>query len=114
VELIDFPDGVGPCIGPITSKKLYGDFTAFARKAKAHYANPTPPSPPSKPISKKAKGKEGHINQAGLDSARSLAKALGGTTATAASDELGWMREVYDDFRIAFKLASNGGFVVFC
>ena len=37
VELIDFPDGVGPIIGPKTSAKLYADFVAFASKARKHY-----------------------------------------------------------------------------
>jgi hypothetical protein len=29
-------------------------------------------------------------------------------------DDFGGMQEVYGDFRTAFKLASNGGFVMFC
>jgi hypothetical protein len=42
VELIDFPDTDGGAIGPITSAKLYGDFVAFASKARSYYAKSTP------------------------------------------------------------------------
>jgi len=116
VELIDFPDGVGPVIGPKTSAKLHGDFVAFATKARKHYANPTPlesPRPPT-PTTGKERVKNSNENQAGLDAPKSLAQALGGSLATSGSDDLGWMQEVYDDFRSAFKLASTGGFVLFC
>jgi hypothetical protein len=30
------------------------------------------------------------------------------------SRDFRWMQEVYDDFRMAFELASNGGLVLFC
>ena len=115
VELVDFPDSVGPCIGPMTSKKLYGDFAAFARRAKEYYAKPNSLRPQSSvPISTRAKGKKSRINQAGLHSAAQLANAVGGGLASVDSDDLAWMQEVYDDFRKAFRLASNGGFVMFC
>ena len=42
VELITFPDTGGGAIGPITSAKLYGDFVAFAAKARRYYATSTP------------------------------------------------------------------------
>ena len=115
MELVDFPDSVGPCIGPMTSKKLYGDFAAFARRAKEYYAKPNSLRPQSSvPISTRAKGKKSRINQAGLHSAAQLANAVGGGLASVDSDDLAWMQEVYDDFRKAFRLASNGGFVMFC
>ena len=53
------------------------------------------------------------MNEARLDSARSLAQAVGGAL-TGISDDFRWMQEVYDNFRSAFKLASDGGFVMFC
>lgn len=114
VELIDFPDGVGPVIGPKTSAKLHGDFVAFAAKAKKHYANPTPLEPPPTPTTGTKRVKKSKEYEAGLDAAKSLAQTLGGSLATSGSCDLGWMQEVYDDFRSAFKLASNGGFVLFC
>jgi hypothetical protein len=112
VELIDFPDGAGPVIGPKTSAKLHGDFVAFAATARRHYANPTPLQPPSPPTPKR--GKNRHVNQAGLEDARSLAEVLGGTVTAVDADDLGWMQEVYSNFRRAFKIASDGGFVIFC
>jgi hypothetical protein len=114
VELIDFPDTVGPCIGPKSSKKLHSEFVAFARKARAYYANTAPPCPPSKLTSNKATSRKGHANQLGLTNAREFAQALGAVMPTPASDDLSWIQEVYDNFLAAFRLASNGGFVMFC
>jgi hypothetical protein len=114
VELIDFPDGVGPVIGPKTSAKLHSDFVAFAAKSKKYYAHPTPLES-SVPTPKKGKAAKKHyINEAGLEDAQRAAEALGGTLPTIDLDNLGWMQEVYDDFRKAFKIASDGGFVMFC
>jgi hypothetical protein len=40
---------------------------------------------------------------------------LGGTLVDGDDDgEPGWMWEVYRDFRRALKLASDGGFILFC
>ena len=99
----------------MTSKKLYGDFAAFARRVKEYYAKPKLLRPQSPvPISTRAKRKKSRTNQAGLHSAARLANALGGGLASVDSDDLAWMQKVYDDFRKAFKLASNCGFVMFC
>jgi hypothetical protein len=108
VELIDFPDGVGPIIGPKTSVKLYADFVAFATRAKKHYLKRPAQEPPSSARMKR------HINQTGLSTAEEVAGALGGTLMGASEgDDMAWMWEVYRGFRRAFKLASDGGFVSF-
>ena len=115
VELIDFPDGVSPVIGPETSAKLHNDFVSFAAKAKRHYRTATPLELPSLPTgTKKKKANKYHENQAGLHAAKNLARALGMSLTTYESHGLAWMQEVYSNFRRAFKVASDGGFVVFC
>jgi hypothetical protein len=129
VELIDLPDVVGPIIGSKTSAKLYTDFAAFASRARRHYvtraadttssarANSLPTDivagGPARrhPSARRVKR---HINQAGLSAAEELVGALGGTLVGAGEGEdMGWMWEVYRNFRRAFKLASDSGFVAF-
>jgi len=131
VGLIDFPDVVGPIIGPKTSAKLYADFVALASRARRHYL--TRPAgrasssahtelPPIDIVTSGSARRPGsparakrHINQAGLSAAEEVAGALGGTMMGAGEGEdMAWMWEVYRDFRRAFKLASDGGFVAFC
>jgi len=66
------------------------------------------------PYALRAKGKEIKINQSGLDCARRMAKAIGGTLTTDSSNgDIRWMQKFYDDFRAVFKLASNGRCVKF-
>ena len=111
-ELIDFPDGVGPIIGPKTSAKLSADFVAFASKAQRHYQIPSIHVPAQRSKRLTAKSKR-HVNRAGLSSAEEVAKALGGLMPAPESEDRTWMWEIYRDFRRAFRLASNRGFVAF-
>ena len=60
----------------------------------------------------KAKSKRS-INQAGLSSVEELATALGGVMKATESEDRTWMWGIYRDFRRAFRLASNRGFVAF-
>jgi hypothetical protein len=110
VELINFPDTVGPCIGPITSKKLHADFVAFASKAKKHLPSALRRLARSQPKPHLKK----HANRAGLADTEELTKAIGGVIlSTSEETDRPWMWELYCDFRYAFKLASNDGFVSF-
>ena len=112
VELIDFPDSVGPIIGPKTSAKLHADFVAFASKAKKYYQTPSVQMPAQGSKKLKAKSKQS-INRAGLSSVDELTTAMGGVMKATESEDRTWMWEIYRDFRRAFKLASNRGFVAF-
>ena len=111
-ELIDFPDGAGPIIGPKTSAKLYADFVAFASKAKRHYQTPSiqMPAQGSKRLTAKSRR---HVNRAGLSSAEEVVKALGGVMQVPEEEDRTWMWEIYLGFRRGFKLASDDGFVAF-
>ena len=75
-DLIDFPDGAGPIIGPKTSAKLYADFVAFASKAKRHYQTPSiqMPAQGSKRLTAKSRR---HVNRAGLSSAEEVGQGSG-------------------------------------
>ena len=110
VELIDFPDGVGPTIGPTTSAKLYDDFLAFSAKAKKHFLAPSAEAPPKQTKRSRAKP---NCNRAGASAAEGLAKSLGENITNRETDDRSWMWKVYRDFRRAFKLARDGGFVTF-
>jgi len=114
VELITFPDTGGGAIGPITSAKLYGDFVAFASRARRYYATAIP-NEFSPPRSNKLSVKDNpHRNRAGLAAVLGLAEALGGTVSGCDEGEnLDWMWASYRAFRRAFRLASNAGIVVF-
>ena len=115
VELIDFPDATDGTIGPITSAKLHDDFVALASAARTHYAKhcvtrPRPSRFKKRPVAKD----KPRFNRAGLSAALGLAQALGGTvTGSEEGEDLGWMWKSYRDFRRAFKLAQDGGFVLF-
>jgi hypothetical protein len=112
VELIDFTDSVGPIIGPKTSAKLYADFVAFASTAKKHYRNS--PVQAAARRSKRGSKPKRHLNEAGLASAEMVSKAVAGRIAKQHADaNMMWMWDIYRDFRRAFKLASNRGFVLF-
>ncbi len=114
VELINFPDTDGGAIGPVTSAKLYGDFVTFAPRAKRYYAasNPNVFNPPQV-NSRSAKDKT-HRNRMGLSSVVALAQSLGGTVSGwDEGEDLDWMWQSYREFRRAFRLAKNAGFVVF-
>ncbi len=114
VGLIDFPDAGGGAIGRITSAKLYGDFVAFASKARRYYATSTP-NEFSLPRSNKQSVKDKpHRNRAGLAAVLDLAQSLGGSvTGWDEGESLDWMWKSYRDFRRAFRLAKNDGFVLF-
>jgi len=86
-ELINKPLGVGPTFGPITSEKLYRDFAAHARRARRHFSKPRQPET---------------MNPAGAES-----------NVDAENIDMSWMWEVYCDFRTAFRIARDSGFVYF-
>jgi hypothetical protein len=115
VELINFPDtGGGGAIGPITSAKLYGDFVAFASKARRYYA--TPPALPADPFGgdQQLQIDKPHRDRTGLTAVVEMAASLGGTVPGLDEGEnLDWMWESYQQFRRAFRLAKNAGIVVF-
>ncbi len=115
VELIDFPDGVGPSIGPKTSAKLHADFVYFASKAKRHFLSPPQrKASTEQPTQAKQKPRK-HVQRAGLSAVEEFAEAIGGMVADAEEPvDISWMWEVYRDFRRAFKLASGNGFLSFC
>ncbi|MGP0069714.1 MAG: hypothetical protein ACLQGP_39700 [Isosphaeraceae bacterium] len=114
VELIRFQDTECGVIGPITSAKLYDDFVAFAARAKRYFATSTPnvfslPQVEPEP----SKGKP-HRNRIGLSNVVELVKALDGTEPEwDEGKNLDWMWESYQQFRRAFRLAKDAGFVVF-
>jgi hypothetical protein len=114
VELITFPDAGGGTIGPLTSAKLYGDFVTFALRAKRYYATSIPnvfSAPQFNPQSAKDKT---HRNRMGLSAVVELPQSLGGTvTGWDEGKNLDWMWESYQQFRRAFRLAKNAGFVAF-
>ena len=113
VELVDFPDCGVFTIGPKTAAKLHADFVAFARKARRHFLTEKVSAAPKS----EKRRREGHYS-AGLEAARAVVKAIGGfIPGEFTPQETGcaqWMWEAYCDFRKAFKLASNDGFVSFC
>ena len=114
VELIDFPNADGGAIGPITSAKLYGDFVAFASKARRYYAKSTPNAPGPPPVNKQSVKDKPHRNRLGLSAVLGLAQSLGGTvTGWDEGEDLDWMWESYQKFWRAFRLAKNAGFVLF-
>jgi hypothetical protein len=113
VELIGFPDTCGGAIGPVSSAKLYGEFVAFAPKAKRYFAAFTP-NVFSPPQMKKRSERDPHRNRTGLSSVVELTQALGGNEIEWDEGEnLDWMWESYRGFRRALRLARNGGLVVF-
>jgi hypothetical protein len=115
VELISMPDTFdGTAIGPLTSGKLHGDFAAFASRARQHYSQPAIRRPAGKSAEKRPGNDNRSIKRYGLASARGLAQSL--EADVCGCDEGGdfkWMWQVYRDFRKAFQLAKNGGFVSF-
>ncbi len=114
VELIAFPDTGGGAIGPITSAKLYGDFAAFASKARRYYATSTPNEFSTARSSKQSVKDKLHRNRAGLAAVSELAESLDGSASKwDEGDNLDWMWESYRAFRRAFRLASNAGIVAF-
>lgn len=116
VELIAMPDmSDGNAIGPLTSAKLYGDFAAFAARARRYYAMPASRRLAQSRQLTQPKG-EGHlVKRHGMASAMDFSEAIGGTFCTADEDgDIGWMWEVYRDFRKVFQLARNAGLVLFC
>jgi len=114
VELILVPDTGGGAIGPVTSAKLYGDFAAFASKARRYYATSTTNefSPPRS--NKQSVKDKPRRNRAGLAAVSELVTAQGGSASQwDEGDNLDWMWDSYRAFRRAFRLASNAGLVAF-
>jgi len=97
-ELIGFVGGMGSAIGSITSAKLHDDFRQFASMARRHYLAPQAATEASTST----------VESEGMGKEQPESPILTGV------NDLTWMWEVYRDFRKAFKLASNGGFVLFC
>jgi hypothetical protein len=87
VELIDFPDADNAAIGPKTAGKLHADFVTFAAKAKKHFVR--------RRAALGTLDRKRHRNDS-------------------TDTDIDWMWDVYRDFRSAFKLARNDGFVTFC
>ena len=114
VELITFPDTGGGAIGPITSAKLYGDFVAFAAKAKRYYATSTPNVfGPPQVDARSAKDKT-HGKRMGLSAVVALTESLfEDEFEWDEGEDLDWMWDSYCQFRRAFRLAKNSGLVVF-
>jgi hypothetical protein len=98
VELIRFVGGMGSAIGSMTSAKLHDDFRQFASMARRHYLAPHAATEAS----------TSKVESEGMGKEQPESPILPGV------NDLTWMWEVYRDFRKAFKLASNGGFVLFC
>jgi hypothetical protein len=115
VELIDFPDGVGPVIGPKTSAKLFDDFAEFASKAKRHFLSGALSEEAAAKQKRRKRTQKNQMNCAGLVSTAKLVRKMGIVPVKSEDGaDLDWMWEVYRDFRRAFKLASDRGFVQFC
>ncbi len=115
VELIDFPDSVGPVVGPKTSAKLASDFDQFASKFRKHILYPPESGETPTDSTFLARMKRNREKCAGFLNETKLARALGGTPLN--PEELidfDWMWSVYRGFRRAFKLARDRGFVRFC
>jgi hypothetical protein len=113
-ELIAFADTGGGAIGPVTSAKLYGDFIAFARRAKRYFAAATPNvfGPPR--VNEVSAKDKAHRNRMGSSSVAEFTQALGESVAEWDEGEnLDWMWESYRDFRRALRLAKNTGILVF-
>jgi len=114
VDLIKFPDAGGGAIGPITSAKLYGDFATFASRARKYYAKSRSLASSSPGGDQRSTMDKPHSNRAGLAAVLDLAQSLGGSvTGWDEGESLDWMWESYRDFRRAFRLAKNDGFVLF-
>lgn len=111
VELIDFPDSVGHAIASATAAKLHADFAAFARRAKSHYFSPNRQE--EMPLARVGTqpAKIPHRNAASQSNSETLAREVGGCLIS--SSDKDWMWENYRDFRRAFKIASDDGFVLF-
>lgn len=114
VELITFPDAGGGVIGPIASAKLHDDFVAYAARAKRYYAKATPNVFSLREIIPRSAKGQPHLNRIGLSNVVGLVEGLDGTMPEWDEGEsLGWMWESYKQFRRAFRLAKDDGFVIF-
>jgi hypothetical protein len=115
-ELIDFPDCSGTAIGPKTSTKLFQDFAEWASKAKRGFQELEAQRrklAAAKKTKKKRKATKISENNRGMANAQELAAALGAVL-VGGEDSLDWQDnwEIYRQFRRAFKLASDHGFVL--
>jgi hypothetical protein len=105
VALIDFPDCGVFTIGPSTSAKLYADFIAFASQARKHFQSKRVSATPRSKTQRGRRSKSMGLVVAEVDAHGGVAQK---------TEDFAWMWDVYRDFRRAFKLASNDGFVSFC
>lgn len=114
VELIRFADTDGGAIGPLTSAELYGDFVAFAARARRYYATATPnvfgasPEQPSSAAGQSLSKRKGRAAVADV-----IRAPTGAELRWDEGEDLAWMWESYRQFRRAFRLAKNDGLVVF-
>lgn len=113
VELICTPISVGPHFGPITSGKLYRDFASNARRAKRYYFKPRK-AKPHDVESDRASSEAIRKFQPGLAAVHELAGSLDFQVSTPPeNDDISWMWEVYWSFRLAFRIARDGGFLYY-
>lgn len=110
VELITLPFANDLGIGPAMSAKLYQDFVDHAARVKRGFQRIAQEAQQRNTKKKRSTKSEG------LKVAQRFAKALGGLVVGSQDDpgssQWEWKWELYRDFRTAFKLASNDGFVI--
>jgi hypothetical protein len=109
-EIIDFPGDMGTAIGPKTSMKLYTDFVTYARRARKFYLAA------EKPKKTSSHGRMGRrvLSRKYKNMRRLYLKKIAEDFEDApAIRDFKWMWQVYGDFRKAFRLASDRGFVFF-
>lgn len=111
-ELITLPFANDVGIGPTTSAKLNQDFAKHAAKAKRGFQQIAREAQEQRKAGKKKLTKRSHP----LAAVHAIAVALGGTV-TGGADDSGasaweWKWQLYREFRRAFKMASDDGFVV--
>jgi len=110
-ELITLPFANDVGIGPTTSAKLNLDFAKHAAKAKRGFQQIASECQQQSTAGKR-KLKKSHP----LAAVHAIAKAVGGTVSGGADDsgalEWEWKWQLYRDFRRAFKMASDNGFVI--
>ncbi len=113
VELIAFPFHNDVGFGPVTSAKLHADFQEHSATVKKGFQRLATDAVANKGIRKKRPARSKNYT-AGL--ADSLAKALGGMVVGGddhpQASDWEWQWEAYQDFRRAFRLASNDGILI--